>query len=203
MILYVSLEFVKFVGTMAVVSDPELRALVPSASAGTNLEQPAVQQGADQRARQANSDRHFSESYSGSEKVSSSLALQLAAQAAAPKFVWEKPRCNSSDLNEELGQVQVLFSDKTGTLTENQMIFRACTAYGSLYRATKKQRLYYQGPEVEPMPIPPIITRLRRTSTNKQALLSPLTPVSPLAKILEHSADKIPGDKLPGGEIHR
>lgn len=32
--------------------------------------------------------------------------------------------CRNSDLIEELGQIDFIFSDKTGTLTQNKMIFK-------------------------------------------------------------------------------
>jgi P-type E1-E2 ATPase len=41
--------------------------------------------------------------------------------------------CRASDLIEELGQIDFVFSDKTGTLTQNKMIFKKCTVNGVIY----------------------------------------------------------------------
>jgi len=41
----------------------------------------------------------------------------------------------TSNLNEELGQIKYVFSDKTGTLTCNVMIYKKCTVAGTIYDA--------------------------------------------------------------------
>ena len=41
----------------------------------------------------------------------------------------------TSNLNEELGQIKYVFSDKTGTLTCNKMEFKRCSVAGVSYGA--------------------------------------------------------------------
>lgn len=46
---------------------------------------------------------------------------------------------NTSSLTDELGQVKYIFTDKTGTLTQNLMEFRKCSVGGAVYTAVDKR----------------------------------------------------------------
>lgn len=135
--LYVTLEFVKFLGTMTLVDDAKMRCTVWRSLVDTN--------------------------------GSSSDPKQITKTAGRVKRV-EGPKCNSSDLNEELGQIEVLFSDKTGTLTENKMRFTACSIYGELYRSIGQQ-LFHQPAGLCYIPIQRVAQKLSAIGTNRYGLM--------------------------------
>ncbi|KAH9632793.1 hypothetical protein HF086_012618 [Spodoptera exigua] len=87
----------------------------------------------------------------GSRVKNTEWAIGCAVYTGSLFIAWDEDlRCeetgrpaaaNTSDLNEELGQVEVLFSDKTGTLTKNLMVFKACSIKGQMYEE-KESKLY-------------------------------------------------------------
>lgn len=140
---------------------------------------------------------------------SSKISLQSNLNRQQREF--EKPKCNSSDLNEELGQVEVLFSDKTGTLTENSMRFMACSIGGSVFRSINEQ-LYQEPAELYRGPMIRVAHRMARVKINRSALIgahgSRDGSVSgrnspPDASGQQHRADSQRGDKASKAFDHR
>jgi len=91
-------------------------------------------------------------------------------------------RAVTSNLNSDLGQVEYLFSDKTGTLTKNVMTFKRCAVDGEVY-----------GP-----PLSPIVGHLRfkpLTDLNQDAFLTCLsvahTVVSENGELRAESPDEL------------
>ena len=52
----------------------------------------------------------------------------------------DKIKCYSNSLLEECGMIKYIFSDKTGTLTKNELNFKACSIFTTLF-----DEMYYEG----------------------------------------------------------
>lgn len=60
--------------------------------------------------------------------------------------MYYKPRdrpakARNTSLTDQLGQVEYIFSDKTGTLTENIMTFKKCCINGIVYGGDRPRRV--------------------------------------------------------------
>ncbi|KAJ0050254.1 hypothetical protein NL108_014859, partial [Boleophthalmus pectinirostris] len=53
-------------------------------------------------------------------------------------------QCKALNITEDLGQIQYVFSDKTGTLTENKMVFRRCSIMGTEYPHKENGKTLYE-----------------------------------------------------------
>jgi P-type E1-E2 ATPase len=57
----------------------------------------------------------------------------------------KKMMCRALNITEDLGQIEYIFSDKTGTLTQNKMIFHQCSIGGVHYsHSDKEDGRFYQ-----------------------------------------------------------
>uniref|UniRef100_A0A8D2JA55 ATPase phospholipid transporting 8B3 n=1 Tax=Varanus komodoensis TaxID=61221 RepID=A0A8D2JA55_VARKO len=65
----------------------------------------------------------------------------------APKDTPAKAR--STSLNDQLGQIEFVFSDKTGTLTQNIMSFKKCCINGTIYGNAGSRFSMYSIPRLE------------------------------------------------------
>ncbi|KAL2330514.1 hypothetical protein Fmac_018095 [Flemingia macrophylla] len=61
-------------------------------------------------------------------------------------------QCRSLNINEDLGQIRYVFSDKTGTLTENKMEFRRASVHGKNYGSSLPVVDNTAAPDVTPKP---------------------------------------------------
>ncbi|KAH9603626.1 hypothetical protein KSS87_014153 [Heliosperma pusillum] len=102
-------------------------------------------------------------------------------------------QCRSLNINEDLGQIRYIFSDKTGTLTQNKMEFRTASIYGKKYGAFSSAAASPSDTSVSGVPGMTFVPRKR------WELKSPVDVDFLLSELLHKNSDR--DDKIAAHEF--